>query len=79
MSDSNAILQAIQVLKAQGVLPNLNKAQNELLPSLVSTPGNVDALNALILNATALLALVGAAIGNSTYYVGDYAVANYVV
>lgn len=39
MSDSNAILQAIQVLKAQGVLPNLNKAQNEVLPSLVSDAG----------------------------------------
>lgn len=47
--------------------------------SLVSGEGSVEALTALILNATALLALVGAAIGNSTYYVGDYAVANYVV
>ena len=47
--------------------------------ALVSGEGSVEALTALILNATALLALVGAAIGNSTYYVGDYAVANYVV
>lgn len=48
MSDSNAILQAIQVLKAQGVLPNLDKAQNQTLSSLMSEAWMSDAILALI-------------------------------
>ena len=48
MSDSNAILQAIRVLKAQGVLPNLNQSGNAALQSLVSEAWMPPALQALI-------------------------------
>lgn len=47
------------------------------LSALVSAPGNP--LQALVDNASAILALVGVSIGGSTYFVGDYAVAGYVV
>ena len=39
-NDASAILQAVQVLKAKGILPNLNAAGNAALQGLVSGDWN---------------------------------------
>lgn len=72
-SRSEAVLLAGGAVLADG--QGFTAAEVAAGKALVSAPG----IQALADNAAALLALIGVSIGGSTYYVGDYVAAGYVV